>query len=182
MKRLDNKQFIRTPKEALDELHALPPNPPGIVHVHNQIQHTPEEWYNILHLDTLETTHHLPHGLLKHLIEIESQGNPTVVSRRGAKGLFQIMPASVSGFLGDPLNPIEAAEHAARTLRDLYSHFKSWGEALAAYNWGRGNVIRHGLENSPLETKNYIKHFKNRGINIAKQNSVNDVNIFDRVK
>ena len=180
MKRLDKNQFIRAPKEAIEELHALPPNPPAIIHTQNTQQHTPEEWYNILQLDKLENIYKLPQGILKHLIEIEAQGNPLAQSPKGAKGLFQIMPPAQSGFTGDPFNPIEASRHAAKTLKDLYDHFQSWGEALAAYNWGRGNVIRHGLSSAPTQTKRNLAHFKNRGINLNKLHSVNDVNMFNR--
>lgn len=181
MKRLDINQFIRPPKEALEELHALPPrNMP--VEVCNQPTQAPEYWYNLLNLAELEQIEHLPHGLLKHLIEIESQGNQFAKSRSGAKGLFQIMPYNQSGFIGDPLNPIEAAQYAAKTLQTLYSHFRNWREALAAYNWGRQNVITYGIEKAPLETKNYVNKFSKRGINLNKQHSVNDVNMLDRVK
>jgi len=34
--------------------------------------------------------------------------------------------------------------------------------ALAAYNWGQGNVDRYGLEKMPEETRNYLAKIKSR--------------------
>lgn len=114
------------------------------------------------------------------MIDKESKGNPRAVSPRGAKGLFQIMPPQFSGFHGDPFNPMEAANYAAKTLRDLANHFNTWEEVLAAYNWGRGNVNRKGLGKAPKETRNYTKFFHSKGIPMGNtKNSVADVTRFD---
>ena len=171
--KLDKSAFIK-------EAAAMPPAAPPVQIAMNKLAQAPEDWYAKLGLKTLEAAHGLPEGLLKHLIAKESSGDPRAVSPRGAKGLFQIMPAHISGFQGDPFNPIEAALYAAKTLRDLANHFDTWEEVLAAYNWGRGNVNRKGLSKAPKETRNYTKFFRSKGIPLGNtRNSVADVKSFE---
>jgi len=178
MKKLDKTMFIRNSKEFLDELHAMPIHPPALIH----LKPAPAgDWYDRLHLANLESIYNLPQGILKHMIDIESGGNPLAHSNKGAKGLFQIMDKKHSGFTGDPFNPIEAAKYAAKTLNDLAHHFGNYKEAVAAYDWGIGNITTHGLENAPEETKNYIKKFEQHGTNLGNvMHSVNDVHTFER--
>ena len=148
----------------LKEVQAAPPlEIPADIDIANMKSNTPEYWYNTLNCKELERIYGLPSGILKHMIEKESGGNPKAISPAGARGLFQIMPKHASGFVGDPLNPIESAHFAAKTLKFLGNHFNSWGAALAAYNWGMGNVDRYkrqgyrSFDNMPQETRNYIK-------------------------
>jgi soluble lytic murein transglycosylase-like protein len=178
MKKLDKTMFIRNSKEFLDELHAMPIHPPALIH----LKPAPAgDWYDRLHLANLESIYNLPQGILKHMIDIESGGDPLAHSNKGAKGLFQIMDKKHSGFTGDPFNPIEAAKYAAKTLNDLAHHFGNYKEAVAAYDWGIGNMTTHGLENAPEETKNYIKKFEQHGTNLGNvMHSVNDVHTFER--
>lgn len=178
MKKLDKTMFIRKSKESLDELHAMPIHPPALIY----LKPAPAgEWYERLHLSNLEAIYNLPKGILKHMIEIESNGNPLAKSNKGAKGLFQIMDKKHSGFTGDPFNPIEAAKYAAKTLNDLAHHFGNYKEAVAAYNWGIGNMTNQGFENAPEETRNYVKKFEQRGTNLGNvMHSVNDVHTFER--
>jgi soluble lytic murein transglycosylase-like protein len=171
--KLDKSTFIR-------EAHALPPPQPPVHIAMAKLAQTPDYWYANLGCKELERIYGLPSGILKHMIEKESAGNPRAKSPAGARGLFQIMPADISGFHGDPFNPLEAAHYAAKTLNNLAKHFTSWSEVLAAYNWGRGNVHRHGLHKAPKETRNYIKFFHQKGVPVGKiRNSVNDVNTFN---
>ena len=58
----------------------------------------------------------------------------------------------------DPLDPTDAIWYAARYLRNLYDRMgHSWKMALAAYNWGPGNVSRNEISDWPTETKNYVR-------------------------
>lgn len=79
-------------------------------------------------------------------------------SAAGALGMFQFMPATARDFGIDPLDWQQAADGAARYLRQLKNKFGTWELALAAYNWGQGNVTKYlaGTKTMPTETRNYI--------------------------
>jgi len=107
---------------------------------------------------------------------VESRFNPLALSPKGARGIWQLMPATAAryGLTVEPLNdhrthPEHSTRAAARYLRDLYQQFGDWKLALAAYNWGEGKVQRvidrTGLRDFdemarrgllPLETRNYV--------------------------
>lgn len=107
---------------------------------------------------------------------VESGFNPQALSPKGARGIWQFMPGTAERY-GLPVRPTDDhrthPEHstraAARYLRDLYQQFGNWKLALAAYNWGEGNlqrvINRTGLRDFdemarrgllPLETRNYV--------------------------
>jgi soluble lytic murein transglycosylase-like protein len=98
--------------------------------------------------------HGLPAGLLSRVAYQESRYNPDAYNPSGASGIMQIIPKWHPGV--DVWNPTEAIWYAAKYLRQLYNQFGSWTYALAAYNWGPGNLSRKGIDNAPLETRNYI--------------------------
>ena len=95
--------------------------------------------------------------LIMAVIQAESAGDPSAVSNSGAQGLMQLMPetAAEMGVSNsfDPAQNILAGTRYLRLLLDRYQG--SVRLALAAYNWGIGN-----LENQPgampKETKDYI--------------------------
>jgi len=103
-----------------------------------------------------EEKYNLPRGLLGRIAQQESSFDPNAKSSAGALGLMQFMPATAKWMEIDPFNPSQAIEGAAKYLKYLHKKFKSWPLALAAYNWGEGNLARKGIENAPSETKKYV--------------------------
>ncbi len=90
------------------------------------------------------------HGMpneLRYLPVIESALVPTAVSRAGAAGLWQFMPATATGngleinsLVDQRRDPYLASDAAARYLKQLYNTYDDWSLAIAAYNCGPGNV------------------------------------------
>jgi len=109
---------------------------------------------------TAEQQYGLPDGMLARLLWQESRYRKDIIEGRtrssaGALGIAQFMPATAADLGIDPLNVPQAIRGAARYLKTLYNMTGTWAEALAAYNWGIGNVQRKGLAAAPLETRNY---------------------------
>ena len=104
----------------------------------------------------------VPALLLAALIRQESAFKPGVRnSSSGAMGLGQFMPATAKEWFGDDwasavYNPERAIHTTARYLAWLYRRHGTWRFAVAAYNWGTGNVASKGLANMPAETRNYV--------------------------
>lgn len=105
----------------------------------------------------------VPPAILAWLLWKESRYSLAIINgtRRssvGAMGIAQFMPATARQWLGSEaaaLDPQKAIPGAARYLAKLYSMTGSWTEALAAYNWGIGNVQRKGIDAAPAETRDY---------------------------
>lgn len=112
-----------------------------------------------------EVRYALPEQLLARVLYQESRFRPDIIngttrSSAGAVGIAQFMPATAAELGVDPLNPASAIDGAGRYLRRLFDRFGNWSEALAAYNWGQGNVARRGLEAAPAETRNYLAEIR----------------------
>lgn len=118
------------------------------------------------YLDTINqaaTDAGIPAQILAWLLWKESRYNPAVISgetrsRVGALGIAQFMPATAVDELGSvaaALDPSQAIPGAANYLAKLYRSAGTWAGALAAYNWGIGNVLRKGIDQAPAETTDY---------------------------
>jgi soluble lytic murein transglycosylase-like protein len=98
-------------------------------------------------------------ALVRAVIAVESGFNPRAVSKRGAVGLMQLLPATARRYgvkdIYDPEQNIRAGTHY---LSDLLIRFDSNLElALAAYNAGEEAVERYGRHIPPFaETLNYV--------------------------
>ncbi len=103
--------------------------------------------------------HGLSFPLLKALIKIESDFNPTAVSKAGAKGLMQIMPDNLKALnINDPFDPQENIMGGARYLKKLLRRFEGkLPLALAAYNAGPDAVERYKRIPPFEETENFVK-------------------------
>jgi soluble lytic murein transglycosylase-like protein len=104
----------------------------------------------------------VPEQILAWLLWKESRYNPNALNRRsGAMGIAQFMPATAKEELGTvaaAYDPAVAIPGAARYLAKLYRLAgRNWTAALAAYNWGIGNVQRKGLALAPDETRDYYE-------------------------
>jgi hypothetical protein len=102
----------------------------------------------------------LPTDFFARLIWQESRFDPTAVSRAGAQGVAQFMPATATWRgLSNPFDPLEAIAESAKLLRDLRREFGNLGLAAAAYNAGSGRVRDWlaGRRALPRETTAYVR-------------------------
>lgn len=98
-------------------------------------------------------------GLVEALIWVESTFDPWAVSRKGAQGLMQLMPATASALgIRDVFDPRENVDGGVRHLQTLLSRYN--GDlplALAAYNAGDEAVRSYrGVPPYP-ETQHYVR-------------------------
>ncbi len=107
---------------------------------------------------------------------VESNANPSAVSKAGAAGLWQLMKGTarlyglkVNRFIDERFDIGKSTRVAARYLKQLYSQFGRWDLAIAAYNAGPGRIkerikklgVKHfwDLTKLPDETLNYVPKF-----------------------
>jgi soluble lytic murein transglycosylase-like protein len=100
--------------------------------------------------------------LIKAVIQAESSGNPGAVSSAGAQGLMQLMPKTAADLgVYDSFDPAQNIMGGTRYLRQLLDRYRGDRKlALAAYNWGMGNV-ENRLQSMPKETRNYLAKVEN---------------------
>jgi len=100
--------------------------------------------------------------LIHSIVSAESAYNPTAVSHAGAQGLMQLMPGTAAELgVKDSFDPAQNLMAGSKYLKQLLDKYDGdLDHALAAYNWGQGNVDRHGLENMPQETCDYLVKVK----------------------
>lgn len=100
----------------------------------------------------------LPRALIDAVIRTESGYRPEAVSRAGALGLMQLMPATARALgVTDPFDPAQNVGAGARYLRSLYDRFGDLELAVAAYNAGPARVARHGGIPPLNETRRYVR-------------------------
>jgi len=103
-------------------------------------------------------------NLVAAIIETESQFNTRAVSRRGARGLMQLTPATAA-LLGvdDPFDPRANIHGGVRHLRSLMDRFdNNLTLALAAYNAGERAVLIYGGVPPYRETRQYVSRILQR--------------------
>lgn len=89
----------------------------------------------------------------------ESGFNPYATSKVGAAGIFQHMPATAQELGIDPYDPSQSIQGGVKYMGQLLNRYQGDPtKALAAYNWGMGNLERQGLGAAPAETQNYLKN------------------------
>lgn len=105
----------------------------------------------------------VPERWIVEVIHVESGGVPSAVSRAGAIGLMQVMPATYArlrlryGLGGNPYDPRDNIIAGAAYLREMYDRYGAPG-FLAAYNAGPGRWEAYlaGAQRLPDETMRYL--------------------------
>jgi len=116
----------------------------------------------------------VPQDLI-YLAVAESGFQPQAVNRRSrAGGMWQFMPVgnyglTRNGYVDERFDPEKSTRAYARYMKYLYDQLGDWYLAMAAYDWGAGNVQRavqktgyadfwelYRRNNLPGETKNYV--------------------------
>jgi soluble lytic murein transglycosylase-like protein len=90
------------------------------------------------------------------IVMVESAGDPTALSPKGARGLWQLMPDTARRYglrvddnIDDRIDPLKSTLAAVQYLRDLFDMFHDWPLALAAYNAGE-NRIQNVMERTGI--------------------------------
>ncbi len=111
-------------------------------------------------------------ALVKAVVTAESAYNPQAVSRAGALGLMQVMPATAADYgvedRGQLFDPETNLNTGTRHLKRLLAKYKNdYGRAIMAYNAGEGVVDRTGSMVTYAETLSYteavIRHYRRNG-------------------
>lgn len=96
-------------------------------------------------------------SLVKAIIVAESNSNPAAVSKKGAQGLMQLMPATAKSLsVSKPLDPRENLLGGVKYIKGLLASYGDLKLALAAYNAGPGTVQKYAGIPPYRETINYI--------------------------
>ncbi len=101
--------------------------------------------------------------LIRAVIKVESNYDSAAASDRGAIGLMQLMPETAKEFgIKNARDPEENIMGGTRYLKSLLERYNGEIEtALAAYNWGIGNLEKSSRQ-LPRETLNYIARVAGR--------------------
>nr|WP_292960816.1 lytic transglycosylase domain-containing protein [Novosphingobium sp. UBA1939] len=109
----------------------------------------------------------IPEAWIWAVMRVESRGNSRAVSRAGAMGLMQIMPATWGsmraryGLGPDPFDVRDNIMAGAAYLREMHDRYGNASAMLAAYNAGPGRYDDYLSRGRPLpaETVGYLAQF-----------------------
>jgi soluble lytic murein transglycosylase-like protein len=107
--------------------------------------------------------HKMDPALVKAVISTESGWNPRAVSRKGAVGLMQLIPATAQRYgVGNPFDPAQNVEGGTMHLKSLLDRYNGdLTKSLAAYNAGERAVdASRGVPSYP-ETQRYVRKVTN---------------------
>ncbi len=107
---------------------------------------------------------------------VESSFNPKAVSKVGASGVYQIMPATAGHYLirrygiDERNDPIKAGRLAAIIFATNYSMVQSWPLAVTGYNHGINSIKRAIRQTKSNDYDVILKNYKTRSFGFASKN------------
>jgi soluble lytic murein transglycosylase-like protein len=107
--------------------------------------------------------HSVDPNLVRAVVKVESNFNSNAVSRKGAMGLMQLMPATARQLkVKNPFDPEQNVDAGVRHLKQLLENYGGdVNLTLAAYNAGAGAVARSSGVPHYAETQNYVRRITN---------------------
>ncbi len=127
---------------------------------------SPSRYDNIIR--EFSEKYEVDYHLVRAVIKVESDFDPSVVSEKGARGLMQLMPETAQDMnVKNVFNPRENIEGGVKYLRKLLDMFEDdLPLTLAAYNAGENVVKQYNFQIPPYkETQDYVvkvlRHFEN---------------------
>lgn len=113
-------------------------------------------------ISAVAATHDVDKRLVHAVIQQESGYQARARSKKGAKGLMQLMPATARQYgVRNSYDPKSNLDAGVRHLKDLMSRL-DLPTALAAYNAGEGTIKRYGGLPPFPETQNYVRSILRR--------------------
>lgn len=111
------------------------------------------------YVDRYCRSHNLSPALVHAIIKAESNGRRKAVSRKGAKGVMQLMPFTSKRLnVEDPFDPIENIEGGIKYIKELLATFEgNITNTVAAYNAGPAAVKKYGGIPPYQETRLYVR-------------------------
>ncbi len=111
------------------------------------------------YVDRFSRANDLPPALVHAIIKAESNGQRKAVSRKGAKGVMQLMPFTSKRMrVADPFDPIENIEGGIKYIKELLVAFEgNLPNTVAAYNAGPAAVRKYGGVPPYQETRIYVR-------------------------
>lgn len=108
--------------------------------------------------EVLGELYRIPPDLILAIAKAESNFNPYAVSKKGAKGLMQLMPVILKKYnVKDPFSPHENMEAGVRYISYLFKRFKDLKLVIASYNAGPTRVAKSKRVPDIKETKEFLK-------------------------
>jgi membrane-bound lytic murein transglycosylase D len=127
------------------------------------------------YMESIFTKNRMPVDLTR-LAFVESMFNVDAVSKVGASGIWQIMPATgrefliINHYIDERNSPFKATRAAATLLRQNYNTLKTWPLAVTAYNHGAGGMSRAVKRLGTRDLDRIIRQYKSNSFGFASRN------------
>lgn len=108
-------------------------------------------------IESVSRQHGIDPLLVRAVVKVESNFNPTAVSHKGARGLMQLMPTTQRELgVRDAFDPYDNVDGGTRYLIGLIKRYDSVRKALWAYNAGPTRIDRKGPPSVSREYANQV--------------------------